>query len=341
MSLELPTLRIGSAGFTGEQQERLRLMLPQASPSGLRWEFGKFNESDVLWFNGARSQMLSDGTLRVASGLAGGRSLHVRLEDVDRPVAVAQPTPRQLEALPAFDIASLWSVGHVLEELEGRLRPLIAQFCLASQILEQETALGSGLYHVASAGGRLLAVVNLRGDVGVLPTASPLDFEGAMWTPVPKNAGSVPEHFTRTSLSQLMWLYALRTTRDVLPARYRTDTLYFRRPPRLPQRALRDSHLLLVRELAIEPGTHAELQQRTGLVDPQISQDLAALYLVGAITSNPRRAAQLPSRWAEAGEASRQSGLSVVPSGLEQESTPQGMRPRGSDLTAPAPLSFD
>jgi len=341
MSLDLPTLRIGMAGFTAEQQERVRQLLPQASPSGVAWEFGKFNEADVLWFNGARCQVLADGTLRVAPSVVGGRSIQVALAEVDRPVAFATPVPRALQPPFTFDASSVWSLGQLLERLEAALHPLIVQFCLASQILEQETALGSGIYHVTAGPGRLLAQVNLRGDVAVLPTASPLELESALWMPVAVEA-SLPDHFTRTSLSRLMWQYALRTQRDVLPRRYRTETLYFRRPPRLPHRMLRDSHLLLLRELAIEPGRFEDLMQRTGIVEPLMARDLAALYLVGAITSNPKRAARLPARrWSEHPDSLRGSGTSVMPSGMGQESSPQQLRARANDLTAPAPLSFE
>lgn len=342
MSIELPTLRIGLAGFTLEQTERLRQLLPQASPSGLAWEFGKFSESDVLWINGARSQLLAGSTLRIASGVPGGRSLQVQLGEVDRPLAFGLPLPRNLEAPFTFDPASVWSVGALLEQLETVLRPLISQFCLGSQILEQETALGAGVYHVTSGTGALLAVVNLRGEVAVAPAASALDFESAMWTLMPGQAGEMPAGFVRISLSLLMWQYAVRTTRDALPRRYRTELLYFRRPPRLPQRLLRDSHLLLLRELAVEPGTFIDLQQRTGLVGAQLAHELAALYLVGSITSNPRRASQLASqRWADDAE-SMQGGLdqSVMPSDLGPDSKPAA-RPVASDLTAPVPLSFD
>jgi hypothetical protein len=342
MSLELPVLRVGLAGFSIEQQEALRQMLPHASPSGLHWEFGKVNEADVLWINGARSQLLADGTLRIASGVPGGRSVQVDLAGMDRPVAFAGPLPRSFDPYLRFDAGQLASVSALIEKLELVLRPAIGQFCLASQILEQETALGSGVHHVTTETGRLLAVVNLRGDVGVLPTASPLEFEDAMWTAMPLQAGVIPPGFARVSLSQLMWQYALRTGRDVLPRRYRTETLYFRRPPRLPQRLLRDSHLLLLRELAVEPGRFADLQQRTGLVGPQMAQDLAALYLVGSITSNAKRAARLPTRrWTDSPDSLRSQGHSGMPSGLGSESGPQTLRPRLQDRTAPAPLSLE
>jgi hypothetical protein len=182
-------------------------------------------------------------------------------------------------------------------------------------------------------------VVNLQGEVGVLPTAGPADFEDAIWTPRPAAAGDIPEQFVRASLSQLMWQYALRTTRDLLPKRYRSGLLYFRRPPRLPQRMLKDSHLLLERELAAMPASFDDLLERTGLSSARLSQDLAALYLVGAITSNPKRAAmtRLPTR-------RDMDSAHSLPSGLNGEAAAAlGRRPppRASDLTAPAPMSLE
>ena len=340
MSLELPVLRLGLAGFTVEQQQSLEALLEGASVGGMTWQVGKFEEADAWCVNGARSQLLTDGTLRVASGVPAGRSVHLNMPEIDRPVAFALPlAPRNFEPTYSFDATQAASVQQLLGRLESWLRPLVAQFCLASQILEHETALGSGVYHVSGTNGALLAVVNLRGDVGVLPTASPLEFEHAMWNPRPPSADQIPEGFVRTSLSQLMWQYAIRTTRDVLPRRYRTGVLYFRRPPRLPQRLLRDSHLLLLRELAGGPGTFAELAQRTGLTDEPLAQDLAALYLVGAITSNPKRAQQAGVRRPDA-DSTHGLSHSVAPSGLELETSPGRMRrPRPHDLTAPAPLT--
>ncbi len=340
MSLELPVLRLGLAGFTTEQQQQLAGMLDQAGSEGVVWEIVPFAEADAWWINGARTQLLADGTLRVASGVPAGRSTQLNLQDIDRPVAFAVPlAPRHFEPTLSFDPASRTSVAQVLERIEGWLRPLVAQFCLAAQIIEQESALGSGIYHV-SAGGKLLAVVNLRGEVGVLPTAQPAEFEDAMWNHRPPAAGLMPESFVRTTLSQLMWQYALRTSRDVLPRRYRTGPLYFRRPPRLPQRMLKDSHLLLLRELAGAPGSFAELELRTGLTGDTLAQALAALYLVGSITSNPKRAGAPASRRGEAADSGHGLQHSVVPDTDPGAIAPL-RRPRISDLTAPAPLGLE
>lgn len=339
MSLELPILRIGLAGFSQQQQQDLSLLLERASPGGMGWQFARLGEADALWIQGSRTQVLADGTLRIGSGVPGERSVHINLPDVDRPVAFAVPLPGRLQAPLSFDPREPATLRTLLGRLESWLRPAIAQFCLASQILEQESALGSGVYHVSSASGLLVAVVDLRGDAGVLPSATALELENAMWTPQPGATG-VPDHFSRASLSRLMWQYALRTRRDVLPHRYRTEPIYFRRPPRLPQRMLSDAHLLLLRELALSPARFAELQARTGLDEARLAQALAALYLVGAITSNPKRASQGVPRRSEGAE-SLQSGGSIAPSGLGAESTgPQAPR-LPVDMTVPTPLLRD
>jgi hypothetical protein len=130
----------------------------------------------------------------------------------------------------------------------------------------------------------------------------------------------------------------------VLPKRYRTGELYFRRPPRLPQRLLSDAHLLLMRELSTSSGNFADLQQRTGMAAANLAKTLAALYLVGSITSNPKRAtAQRAATSRDDIEPSQGLQHSIVPSGLEGESVPgpqpdRRRRRLQDDFTLPIPL---
>jgi hypothetical protein len=230
MSIEFPLLRLGLAGFSTEQQHRLNTLLQQAGASS--WQIGKFADADAWWVNGTHVQVLLDSTIRIASGEPGGRSLQLDLRDVDRPVAFALPlAPRNFVPLCTFEPESPSSVWAIMEKFDAWMRPLTAQFCLASRILEQESVLGPGIHHV-SAEGVLIAVVNMQGETGVLPTAGPVEFENAMWERLPSSAGAIPEHFVRSSLSRLMWQFAVRTSCDILPRRYRTGLLYFRRPPR-------------------------------------------------------------------------------------------------------------
>jgi hypothetical protein len=334
MSIELPLLRLGLAGFSAAQQERLSAAVQDASSGS--WQLGNFAEADAWMVNGERVQILLDSTVRIASGEPGGRSLHLDLQDVDRPIAFSLPlAPRHFEPLYTFDAGSSASVRAVLGKFEGWMRPLVAQFCLAALILEQESVLRPGIHHVSADRG-LIAVVNMQGETGVLASANPIDFENAMWERLSASS-AIPEHFVRSSLAQLMWQFAVRTSRDILPTRYRTGLLYFRRPPRLPPRVMTDSHLLLMRELACAPGDFESLQQRTGLGDRALARGLAALYFVGAITSNAKRAAPVQQRHATDARHPQQS---VLPSGLDSEPATQ---PRNAwanaDLTAPAGIA--
>lgn len=340
MSIELPVLRLGLAGFTVEQKAELNAMLQRSAPGRHVWQIGPFNDADAWWLNGSRSQRVSAATIRITPAIPSERSLQLNVGEVDRPIGFSVPLAfPPLQSSYTFDPVSLPSVNRVLEKFETWLQPVAAQFSLAGRIIEHESVLSSGVYQVML-NGRLLAVVDMHGGIGVLPGAGPADFDDAMWV---RQSGptQIPESFVRTSLSELMWQYAVRTARDVLPKRYRSGLLYFRRVPRLPQRMLTDSHLLLIRELSIAPGTFADLQQRTGMGAGPLGRILAALYLVGTITSNPKRAS-VTKLMETAQEVEPSQGIqhSIVPSGLEADSNlPQSSRRYGlSDFTVPMPL---
>lgn len=290
MLTESPVLHLGLAGFSNEEQELLDQTLLQAGLGGIVWQSVSFDDADAWWINGLRTTLHADGALRIDPPVTYGHTFYLNLREMDRPVAFSVPLrPQNFEPAYRFDTASQASMNDVLDTFETLLGPVVAQFRLASQLLEHDSALSAGIYHV-KAHGTLLATVNLQGDTGVLPTAGPADFEDAIWSRQPEASHEIPKNFVRTSLAQLMWQYAVRTSRDVLPKRYRSGLIYFRRLPRVPQRLLKETHLLLLRELAGGPAGFDELRQRTGLDAAQLAHDIAALYLVGAVTSNPRRA---------------------------------------------------
>lgn len=341
MSLELPVLRLGLAGFAVQQVAELDAMLRRSAPGRHVWQIGHFTDADAWWLNGARIQRMDAATIRILPAIPTERSLQLNIPEVDRPIGFAQPlsfTPSQPGY--TFEPESVASINAILEKFEGWLQPVAAQFSLAARIIEQESVLGTGMYHVML-NGRLLAVVDMKGDIGVIPSAGPADFEDAMWVRQPEPT-EIPDSFVRTTLSELMWQYAVRTSRDVLPKRYRAGMMYFRRPPRLPQRLMSDAHMLLMRELSAAAGTFADLQQRTGMAVAPMAKALAALYLVGTITSNPKRATvtrTVSSR--DDSEPSQGLQHSVVPSGLDAETVPStqpGMRHSPADFTLPMPL---
>jgi hypothetical protein len=333
MTIEIPVLRLGLAGFSSAEQNQIAAALPSASGAAL-WEISKLSEADAWWVSGARAKLLPGATVQVAPGGPADRALRLHLPDIDRPVAFSLPLACEgLAPAYSFDMRSPSSMAAVLEKFEAWLSPLTAQFCLASLIVEHEAALGKGVFGLGS-NGRLLAVVDMHGDIAVLPGAGPADFEDADWSR--RENPVTPEHMVSVSISRLMWQYTIRTQLDVLPRHYRTDMLYFRRAPRLPQRLLGDSHLLLIRELASGPASFDTLRGRTGLSPRQLARDLAALYFVGSITSNPKRAGPcLVSRRPDERDSGANSSL---PAGLASMLHARAVPPPSdaSDLTAPA-----
>ena len=338
MTIELPVFLLGFGGFSPAQQRAFGDAIQNAS-GPTQWLAGELAGADAWWINGARLQLVGDRTVRVAAGSPTERSLQLYLPDIDRPVAFSQPISCPgFEPAVTFDPQSQASMNAVLQKFDASLSALTAQFCLASHIVEHQTALGSGIFDV-SLNGLLIGVVDMKGDIGVLPGVGPADLEQSIWKRRPE-ALPIPQQFVRTSLSQLIWQYAVRTQRDILPRHYRKGLLYFRRPPRLPQRMLKDAHLLLMRELAIEPMSFPALMQRTGMDERTLSRTVAALYFVGAVTANPKRAAVHQRPAAKHHVDSASGPHSGPPSGPDTVvPMPAPRRPRLVDLTAPAALA--
>jgi hypothetical protein len=338
MTIDVPVLRLGLAGFGEAQQQQADAVAHAAGTARAQWRISSFTEADAWWLDGQHTQVLPNGMLRVSPAVLTQRAVQLTLADVDRPVAFTRPIAARGFAPPiTFELVDTAAAVVTLHKFASWLQPMLAQYCLAASIAEHQPALSSGSWEVLR-GGELLAVVDLRIGAAVVSGAAPADFEEATWLLRDPGDVQVPDNFLRGSLSAIMWEYALRTHRDLLPPHYRSRPLYFRRPPRLPQRQLNDAHLLLMRELAAQPGMRmAQLQEATGFPEAQLARHLAALYFVGAITANPRRAAVIERRH-EAQDS--RPGASMLPSVLESGPQAPVALPRKAlnDLTAPAPL---
>ena len=316
---ERPLLRLGLAGFTAAEQNPLNVALAgRASRDQMNWQMSALGDADAWCVNGSRVQGLPDGTLRIVPGLPSGRSIRINPDDVNWPVAFSTPLAAPgFKPDYAFQADSAPSIVAVLKQLEGWLRPLMVQFHLASHIVQQNLDLRAGTFHV-HVNGKLYALVSRRHGIGVWPIADPAEMRNAVWSHRPDGADEIPGHFVRTDFSQMIWQYGMRTARDCLPPHYRTRQLFLRRAPRLPTRLLTDESLLLVSELGSMPGTLADLAQRTGMATDKLARHLAALYLVGAITADPKRApaprsAGEGSEWTSAFDSGTSSGSSAPP----------------------------
>ena len=342
MSNEVPVLRLGLAGYTEAQQKSAADALAAAGSTRARWELGAFADADAWWLEGSRTLLMANEHLRVQPAVPSGRSVQIALADVDRPVAFSQPiTAPGFKPAVTFNLADRTATLGVLNQFTGWLQTTLSQFALASSIAEQQPSLNSGSWEVLR-DSQLLAVVDLKLGAGVMPGVSAREFADASWCIRDHGAVSIPPNYPRASVSQVMWQYAQRTERDLLPPHYRDQPLYFRRPPRLSQRQLKDAHLLVMRELVAHPGMNFHgLQHATGMGDAQLARVLSALYVVGSITSNAKRAlasAARPAGVRDSASPDQSAWFSVMDSTPRPSQLPQ--RPT-NDLTAPLPLMPD
>ena len=340
MTIEVPLLRLGLAGYSEAQQKSAADSAAAAASPRARWLLGEFGDADAWWLEGSRTVIMANQHLRVQPAVPSGRSVQLALADVDRPVAFSLPiTAPGFKPAVTFTLADKAQGVAVLNQFAEWLQAMLSQFALASSIAEHQPSLSKGSWEVLR-DRDLLAVVDLKLGAGVMPGVTAADFAQATWCIRDLGAVKIPANYARASVSQLMWQYAQRTERDLLPPHYRNQPLYFRRPPRLPQRQLKDAHLLLMRELVANPGMNFNgLQQATGLAAAPLGRFLSALYVVGSITSNPKRALQGGARPVAEGTGSE---LGVSYSVMDSTPRPADLPARMlSDMTAPLPLMPD
>ena len=337
--MELPVLRLGLVGFGPAQHALLEAALANVD-SGMCWQVAKLSHADAWCANGSCAEVLPDGSLQIGAAAGGARPIRINLDESDRPIAFSLPlASKQLRDVTTFHLTSPASIKAMLDRFDGWLRPMAVQLCLASYIAENNLDLNTGVFHVIVK-GRLQAVVS-RNGVGVLAIADPAEVADASWAHRPPFADEIPRHFLRIGFHQLMWQYAMRTDRDVLPARFRTGLIYWRAPPQLPNRLLGDAHLIMARELSQAPATFRELGERTALPDAQLARCLAALYVVGAITTDRRRASSAAQPLAgaekESGPSSLKGSFASTTASLRGDPDPgPGFF---ADATAPAPFN--
>ena len=341
MTIEVPVLRVGLAGLTEAQQKTAADVAAAAAGARATWEVGAFADADAWWLEGSRTVIMANQHLRVQPAVPSGRSVQLALADVDRPVAFTLPvTAPGFKPAVTFQLQDKAAGVAVLNQFADWMQTMLSQFALASSIAEHQPSLASGSWEVLR-GSDLLAVVDLRLGAGVRPGTTPGDFAEGSWCIRDHGAVVIPQSYPRGSVSQLMWQYAQRTQRDLLPPHYREQPLFFRRPPKLPQRAMKDAHLLVMRELVAHPAMNFRgLQQSTGLAEAALGRVLSSLYVVGAITSNAKRAYGGVTRTAPDAVAS--SEQSVMYSVMDSAPRPSDLkRPEASDMTAPMPLMPD
>ena len=348
--MEQPLLRLGLLGFVDADKQKVLEAIAHPSAGWPSWELVGFEHADAWCINGRNVHRLQGNAVRVNTLLAHQPSISLNPSEMSRPIAFTEPMPEGIEAAEIVNFRTPELLRIALQRFEAWLRPLRAQFALGSELVAREAELSKGVFHVLDSHGKLLALVNfINWTAAMLPIARPVDFEDAVWMHRPPGAADVPHGFLTMTVSQLMWTYAVRTTQDALPVRYRHNTMYLRRLPQLPTGWLRDEHLVVLRALSTVPGKFADLQQATELSDDALARALAALYYAGSVTTNPASAGHIDRTRTPLGDhSSLPPSSGMLASGFSRgASVPSkaglaSARHLDADLdhTAPAPLMF-
>lgn len=317
-SAQRPVLVLGLIGFTSQERHRIQSQLEIAPVGGVQWRIGNFADANGWLASGERTRVIADDEVVVDAGDADAKPVRLWLPQVDRPIAFSRPfASSEFDPAVSFELNSNTSLLIVLAKLSQWLRPQAMLLYLADLLVQNAGRMRkSRVYHLMQQ-WRLIGVVDLQGHIGVLPEATLGDIAGASWLPRPDSASYVPENFARRGTRELLWEFAGRSERDLLPARYREMPIALRKAPLVAQRLMSDAHLFVLRELAQAPRTFAQLCTSAPLPASEIARALAAMYLVGAITSLTESANALLSRDGEASrwpwwQSSQGQGVSVA-----------------------------
>lgn len=326
-----PRLRMGLMGFSAE--EYLVAILRTRSAL-LKWEVSGIEDADALWVNGESVAMVSHDLVRV-SGHGSQPEVLLDLKHLARPTAFTTPIADERIRPPvSFDSRSSLSVDKVLRRAETVLQPLVMQLALAAQMAQRLHELTSETYHVVR-GGKLVAVVNVGGSIGIDLALTPQHVEESTWKGLPAAAGEIPSSFFTTTYAEVLWVYVSRVDTDLLPRRYRSAKLYFRAVPRVSPRHITNAHYQVLSELASEPQNFRRLQQAIGLHKEVLANALSVLYHAGSITTDPARATRGAGRAADA-DAPSELRQSV----LAQSAAGDLSAPDAGKRTLPIPLDL-
>jgi hypothetical protein len=291
--LEYPVLRLALLGFGVDKATRLAQWVARSEPGWPIWRISSPDKADAWCINGeAIAGANEGGWLTVNTYWPKQPQISLDPVQTERPIALAEPLPDGLEAAERVNVENENQVRITLQRFEAWLRPLRTQFALGAALLANQRSLGANVYHL-KVKHTLVAVIDLvHLRVGVSPTSRPIDMEEASWEKRPQAAADIPAAFIRITLAQLMWTYAMRSERDTLPERYRTQKIYQRGLSGVPVKWLQDEQLMLMSELKAASATLDELVLRTGLLPSELTRYLSALYFAGMVTTNQANASK-------------------------------------------------
>lgn len=316
-------LLVTLVGFDPEAAGRVAHLIDDCSALGARWRVTASGTSDLWIVNGKTAHGLGHGFVEAR----GPEPVRFRPAEMPHPVAFTEPLDASVSTSHRFDAVSMHALNVQLTQLGRWLAPRIVQHALVAQLVANGASFTRSNVIAIRHGTRLLALVDFGGDTAVAPDAAPADLRGADWVLRERNTELIPPGFRVARTEQLLWHYANRSDQPPqLPPRYARLPIHLRRMPALQPREFSDAQLQVLRALAYAPHTFAELAQRCASNADALRRDLAALYLVGAITCDPGRSRAARERrrdsYAAEGAVADPSFIGARPSTLGELTAP-------------------
>lgn len=160
---------------------------------------------------------------------------------------------------------------------------------LAGLLLQARERLSSShSLHVTRSDGTLVAVFQpATGAIYARHEVGQTDLVTLTWQRRPASAGTAPANWRETSFAAVLWRFALfgPAGEQALPRHYRRARLRLRQLPPLARALVAGRHFKLMQLLHARDRSFTELQELTGLSEAQLCRDLAALMLVGSLTT--------------------------------------------------------
>lgn len=281
-------LGVSFLGFAPKTSEQFATWMGAFGRDDCAWRVVEPQRADVWCVNADAVEDRGAAGLNVRHRQADGTLLGLDLHRAPGLLAVSSERFTAVAGAVHFDAQRQASVVAAFRTLESRLGMLRCDYALGCSLAwHQEEMAAGGVYQLLYY-SRLMAVVDLSRRLAGFPlTATPGDLLRAEWTRRPLGAGVAPDSFVRRSTGDLLWTYAVRTTLDILPARYRRRPIHFCQMPRMAIEKLDPAHIRLMAALRSGPMLLSDLAKRVAASEQQVSRWLAALHTAGAVGVNP------------------------------------------------------
>jgi len=281
-------LGVSFLGFTPKACDQFTGWMGAFGRDDCGWQIVAPERADVWCVNADAIEDRGAAGLTIRHRHPDGRADGMDLRRAPGLLAVSSERFSALPGAVLFDPERQASVIAAFRTLESRLGMLRCDYALGcSLVWHQEEMAAGGVYQLLYH-SRLVAVIDLsRRTAGFPLTALPTDLLRAEWVRRPLSAGIAPDSFVRRVPWELMWVYASRTTLDILPTRYRRRPIHFSQMPRIAIEQMEPAHIRLLVALRSGPMLLGDLATRLAAPEKQVARWLAALHAAGAVSTSP------------------------------------------------------